>query len=244
MKLITLNTWGGRRHDDLISFLKREAGTTDVFCLQEVLHEAAGKVRQYTENHVDLLRDIRAVLPEHAVYFHPYIADFYGQAMFVRSTSQPVKVEDIFVYEFRGYDPDDLARSARNVQIATFDAPKKFSIVNFHGLWNGKGKGDSSERLEQSRKIIETLKSIEGEIILCGDFNLNPDTESLAIIEAAGLRNLVKEFGITSTRTSFYKKEGKFADYVMVSKGIKVKDFKVLPDEVSDHAPLMLDFDV
>ncbi|HEU0081016.1 MAG TPA: hypothetical protein VFQ72_03260 [Candidatus Paceibacterota bacterium] len=32
--------------------------------------------------------------------------------------------------------------------------------------------------------------------------------------------------------------------YVFVSPGIKVKEFKVLPDVVSDHAPLFLDFEV
>jgi len=30
----------------------------------------------------------------------------------------------------------------------------------------------------------------------------------------------------------------------MVSEGVNVKDFRVLPDEVSDHAPLMLDVDL
>jgi endonuclease/exonuclease/phosphatase family metal-dependent hydrolase len=43
---------------------------------------------------------------------------------------------------------------------------------------------------------------------------------------------------------SFYEKPEKFADYMFVSKGIAVRDFQVLPDEVSDHAPLFLDFDL
>ena len=64
------------------------------------------------------------------------------------------------------------------------------------------------------------------------------------MIEATGMRNLIKEYNITSTRTSFYKKPVRFADFVFVSKDIKVNDFKVLPDEVSDHAPLFLDFEV
>ena len=32
-----------------------------------------------------------------------------------------------------------------------------------------------------------------------------------------------------------------FADYIFVSKDIKVKDFKVLPDEVSDHLALSIE---
>ena len=56
------------------------------------------------------------------------------------------------------------------------------------------------------------------------------------------MRNLVKEYEITSTRTSFYKKsEDKHADYIFVSNGIEVKDFRVLPEEVSDHSALYLE---
>ena len=83
----------------------------------------------------------------------------------------------------------------------------------------------------------------ERNIILAGDFNLNPDTQSIKMIEEFSLKNLIKEFSITDTRTSFYKKENRFADYIFVSPDICVKNFKVLPDEVSDHAPLYLEID-
>ncbi len=35
---------------------------------------------------------------------------------------------------------------------------------------------------------------------------------------------------------------GRFADYVFVSPGVDVRAFRVPLDEVSDHAPLMLEF--
>ncbi len=77
--------------------------------------------------------------------------------------------------------------------------------------------------------------------ILCGDFNLKPDTESMKILEK-DMDNLIKIYKITSTRTSLYPKEEKFADYILTSKEIVLNKFEVLPDEVSDHAPLLLDF--
>ncbi len=40
--------------------------------------------------------------------------------------------------------------------------------------------------------------------ILCGDFNLMPDTKSIEILET-GMQNLVKNYNVTSTRSSFYK---------------------------------------
>ena len=116
-------------------------------------------------------------------------------------------------------------------------------IFNFHGLWNGQGKTDTEDRLRQSENIINFLKTLSGEIILCGDFNLRPDTESIKIFEDFGLKNLIKDYNIKSTRTSFYEKEEKFADYIFVSAGVRVMEFKVLPEEISDHAALYLDFE-
>jgi endonuclease/exonuclease/phosphatase family metal-dependent hydrolase len=92
--------------------------------------------------------------------------------------------------------------------------------------------------------IVNFMNLFDCPKILMGDFNLLPDTESIKIIEAAGLRNLIKEFGITETRTELYKKKLRFADYAFVSPEIKVKDFKVLPDVVSDHSPQYLDFEI
>jgi endonuclease/exonuclease/phosphatase family metal-dependent hydrolase len=90
------------------------------------------------------------------------------------------------------------------------------------------------------------MKKISGPKIICGDFNILPDTESVAILEN-GMRNLVKEFAIESTRTPLYRHynnpdEPNFADYVFVSPDVNVMKFTVLPDVVSDHSPLLLEF--
>jgi len=116
------------------------------------------------------------------------------------------------------------------------------TICNFHGHWKPHtNKEDLPERIEQSKKIVEFLKPEKSKKILCGDFNLAPHTQSIRILED-GMRNLVKEYGITSTRSHYYTKDGKFADYILVSPEVEVKDFKVLPDVVSDHLPLYLEF--
>jgi endonuclease/exonuclease/phosphatase family metal-dependent hydrolase len=56
------------------------------------------------------------------------------------------------------------------------------------------------------------------------------------------MTNLVTKFGVTSTRSSHYLKEEKFADYILVSPHVEVNDFQVLQEEVSDHLPLLLEF--
>jgi hypothetical protein len=52
-------------------------------------------------------------------------------------------------------------------------------------------------------------------------------------LEEEGLRNLIAEHAVTSTRTSLYPRVERFADYVFVSAGVDVFEFGALPDEVS-----------
>ena len=51
--------------------------------------------------------------------------------------------------------------------------------------------------------------------------------------------NLVKAYGITSTRSLLYKRPDRFADYVLVSPEVQVEHFQVLDEVVSDHLPLL-----
>ncbi len=253
MKILTLNTWGGRAgREGLLNFLKRESETVDVFCLQEVWSApyehlegtSAGGLAISNQNVMTYgMQDISAVLSEYEYFFHPHLEENYGLLMLVKKGNTVIGSGDVFVHKERGYVPQgDVGHHARNIQFVTLEQNgKQRTIINFHGLWNGKGKGDSDDRLEQSRRIVAFIQTLPGEVVLCGDFNLLPDTESIRILEHSGLRNLVREYNVTSTRTTLYSKAEKFADYIFVSRGLTVKDFRVLPDEVSDHAPLVVE---
>jgi exonuclease III len=257
MRIISLNTWGGRAgKEKLLTFFKTHADTTDIFCLQEIWSApyeylegrlAGGLEMNHDEIMVYGLQEISAVLPNHVAFFRPHHGDHYGLLTFVHKNFAVVEEGELFVYKHKGYVPEgDVGNHARNIQyitVGTLAGP--ITVVNFHGLWTGngpgKGKKDSPERLEQSKRILEFTGKTKNPFVLCGDFNLLPDTESIRKFEDAGLRNLIKEFGVTSTRTSFYTKPQKFADYVFISKDINLKNFKILPDEVSDHAPMLIE---
>jgi endonuclease/exonuclease/phosphatase family metal-dependent hydrolase len=163
-------------------------------------------------------QEISEILARHKYFFHPHFMENYGLMMLVKNDIEVVASGDVFVHKYQGYIPKeaDIGHHARNIQYVTFlHDDSKCTVINFHGLWNGKGKGDSEDRLEQSRKIVAFVKELEGGVILCGDFNLLPDTKSIKILEDAELRNLIKEYGVTSTRTSYYSKPEKFADYIL-----------------------------
>ncbi len=258
MKLITLNTWGGRAgRESLLNFFKNYADM-DVFCLQEIWSapyenlegsSAGGLTIDHKQIMTNGMQDIQKTLSGHLSYFRPHHLDNYGLFMLVKNNLTVTGDGEVFVYKYKGYVPEgDVGGHARNIQYVTVEVNgKALTIINFHGLWDpgaGKGKTDTEDRINQSKKIVEFLKTLSHDFILCGDFNLLPNTESVAILEKFGLRNMIKEYAITSTRTSFYPKPEKYADYIFVSKSIEVKNFQVLPEEVSDHSVLFIEIDI
>ncbi len=253
MKIITLNIWGGRAgKEKLLEFFDDQKNSVDIFCLQEVWSApydhmegriAGGVGLANAQIMVHGLQEITKTLSNFNAFFRPHHGDHYGLLMLVNNTLQILEEGEIFVYKHKGFVPEgDLGGHGRNIQYVKLQSQNGIiNIINFHGLWNGKGKTDSHDRIVQSQKISDFIKDLKGKIILCGDFNLLPDTQSIKILENAGLKNLIKEYNLTSTRTSYYNKPEKFADYILVSSQVVVKEFKVLPDEVSDHAPLIIE---
>jgi len=254
MKIITLNTWGGRAGSKkIIDFLKTHKNNIDIFCLQEIWssphkdldgYNAGGLPIDHGNIMVNGKQDISRLLEKHHSFFCPHFGDNYGLLMMYKKDLKIVDKGELFVHKEKGYIPEgDLGNHARNIQYITFeDAGRLNTVINFHGLWNGKGKIDSEDRITQSKNILKFINSLSRDVIFCGDFNLLPNTKSLLMFEESGLTNLVRKYRVKSTRTSYYKKSEKFADYILISKDIKVKDFRVLPDEVSDHAPLYLEY--
>lgn len=253
MKLISLNTWGGRAgKEKLLAFFLAHKDV-DIFCLQEIWsapyehlegHPAGRLNIEHSKIMVYGMQEISALLENHTAYFKPHHLDNYGLMMLVKNDLDVISEGDVFVYKDRGHIPEgDIGFHARNVQFATIATKNgNRSILNFHGLWNGVDKSDSDERLLQSDRIIQFMKTLSNPYVMCGDFNLLPNTQSIKKLEDFGLRNLIKENNVSSTRTSFYTKAEKFADYIFVNEGITVEDFRVLPDVVSDHSPLYLEF--
>jgi exonuclease III len=268
VRIETINIWGGRLYEPLNDFISDQSVNVDIFCLQEVFDTTSERkitgethpVANLLDIHPDELPDrangfteFSRILPDHKGFFRPTLfrrdhsgeVDFdlrYGLAAFVRKSLIVLDEGEISVYDRDESVNIDNRNHSRNMQYLVIEMNgTEVTIGNLHGLWTGGGKGDTDARLEQSRRVKTFLDSRKSPKILCGDFNLLPDTESLRILED-GMVNLVKEYGITSTRSEYYTKPEKFADYIFVSPDVEVKDFRVLPDPVSDHLPLLLEF--
>jgi exonuclease III len=258
MKLICLNTWGGKLYNPLINFIKKHSKDTDFFCFQEVF-KTSSNVKLREERRINLYYELSKVLINHKGHFVPVLYNYilfssykvihtsfnlsHGLSIFVKKDLIIDSAGDFFVYgDGNSFNPKNLNTIPRKLQYITFtNGVKKFTICNLHGIWLKEDKGDSSSRLEQSKKIQQFLDKQKGEKILCGDFNLNINTKSIKILEE-DMKNLIKEYKIPTTRNKYFPGDEKFADYVFVSPGVKVTSFMVPDIEVSDHLPLILKF--
>lgn len=241
VKILSLNIWGGNQGKTLLSFIDAHK-EADVFCFQEVYKKAPYRIST-DENivNLDIFSDIQAVLSDHKGFFRPVVEGIYGLATFVRKDIDILGEGEVTIHETLNYSGRGPTHS-RILQWVNchHSGSHPYSIMNIHGLWNGLGKSDTPSRIAQSNKIRNFIDKISIPKILCGDFNLEPNTESILIISDK-MRNLIKEYEINSTRTNLYSKPIKHADYMFISPNVSVKIFKVLPDIVSDHAPLLLE---
>jgi endonuclease/exonuclease/phosphatase family metal-dependent hydrolase len=247
MKIISLNTWMGIVCEPLTAFFRMHKDV-DIFCLQEVYKNAEGKAKPHPEYDVDfnLFTHLSELFADtHEGYFEPTIGDYYGIAIFVKKGIEVAEHGGAFIYENPNeeedvkHDPGNHNRRLQFIRITHTGA--SLMIVNVHGMYKGGQRHeDIPERIEQSKRIRAFLAEHPGRFVMAGDFNLDIKTEALTILDD-GYQNLVREYGISSTRTRFYPKDDLYADYAIVSPEVSVTDFKVLPDLVSDHAALLIE---
>lgn len=260
MKLISLNIWGGQAYAPLMDFVCTHAPDTDIFCFQEVLSSPldSAEIEKIEKIQINILGDLVKALPEFDHYFAPEQEGFdlaevtdldvsFGQATFIKKTHKVESTGSVFVWRNINEGTDRFTIPANFLFTRLRKDGKKFTIANIHGVALPGDKLDNPDRIAQSQKIIDFFSKEEGGKIICGDFNLLPETQSVKMLEDAGLMSLIRIYNIQETRNKlspFYGKPEyqKFADFTFVSKEAEVKKFEVPYVEVSDHLPMILEF--
>jgi len=249
MKLISLNTWGCRITEPVFEFIHNNSMSVDIFCFQEILKGGKGKTGRGEIK--SAYEDIQHLLPNHIAYFSEYgeggyysesskNLDFkYGIACYVRSDLKQSFGQGIALYDQTKKWSDYSGRCAAGTALAV--EVEDYAIINLHGLWQGSIKEDTEAKIEQSRKIIDLAEKIKRRKIICGDFNLLPTTESIQMLGDT-YNDLIEEYTIRDTRSSLYTGELRYSDYAFVDKDISVNDFSVPNMIVSDHLPLIIEF--
>ena len=180
------------------------------------------------------------------------VKDFGGnveQGTQVLSRYPICSADNKFYYENYkvGYDAKYFKEKdwARSILTAIISMPnnKKIKIIDVHGIWNLTRMGDD-RTVAQSEFIIAELLRDKMPTIVAGDFNLLPESQSIKML-GRYLTNLSVEYKLKTTRPkSDDDKKCMVVDYIFVTNDIKVKDFTAVDTDVSDHLPLVLDFDI
>ena len=267
MQVMCLNGWGGKLHGVLLPYLAETR--PDVLCLQEVVHtpEAPREWLTYRDgDHIlpqraRFFAEVAAALPDHASVFCPAaqgvlwdgqvsVPSQWGLATFVHKSLVIIGQTQGFVHKdfsADGYGAHPRSRSAHAVRLCDPASDRRVTVAHMHGLRDLGGKHDTPARAALARRFADlALRTAQpgDAVVACGDFNVQPGSETLRILRDHGLNDLVTGRGHDGTRTSHYTKPGRFADYMTVSADLAEAPFQVVRDpEGSDHCPLLLTID-
>jgi endonuclease/exonuclease/phosphatase family metal-dependent hydrolase len=99
-------------------------------------------------------------------------------------------------------------------------------------------------RKKQIEEIAKHVKLVRGPVILAGDFNTaDGEKEIRKLLKQTGLNHKFWSNGGTSlTYPTWHPR--KRLDYVLASEDVHVKNYEVLDVHLSDHLPVLVDFEV
>jgi endonuclease/exonuclease/phosphatase family metal-dependent hydrolase len=243
MRLVVLNIWGGNLLDKLVDFVSEQTDSTHIFCFQEVIDSKKDVTDLGYQYRGRTLRTLKEQLRGFKPYFtEPYTSFGERLATFVRNDIQVRENNWETLVRQQKTGEYSIGSNLQYVTMKTGDS--EFLVANVHGFWIKGNNGDTTERIDQSKKITNVLTRFKEPKILCGDFNLAPDTKSIAMLEGS-MNNLTKKYAIETTRSNLAEKsKGRIVDYVFVSPDIDVRDFKIVDSKASDHLALRLDFQI
>jgi endonuclease/exonuclease/phosphatase family metal-dependent hydrolase len=243
MKLLQLNAWTLRLSGRVAEMINQES--PDMIALQEIPESdiAIGFSPSLTEFMNRVRFRHRYYSPVYGFRFMSGIVDF-GNAVISNLTlhnKQTVFTNLEYKTNF-SLDEDDY--NIRNFQhvIAEDENGTKFHLINHHGYHIPEHKKGNDFTLKACQQIADYALKLEGPVIITGDFNLEPGSDSIVIIET-NFRNLTVEYGLKTTRNNLTHKS-EVCDYIFVNDSVVVKDFYVSRVVASDHQGLVLDFEV
>lgn len=252
-------------NDKLSTFLSAEH--SEIVCLQEVTRSVDGRAKPENASYDTINTTLHTL---EYIFYAPiwvlnriYLENFHGKDAFdfshgglmefgnyIRSKYKIIKGQNMFVENHFTYVtdwskwPDEDYRGVQVTDLEVKDG-RMLRILNYHGIWS-KNKSGNERTLEACRKIKKLALEVNYPSIICGDFNLFPNTESIRQFDDEFV-NLLNKYEINTTRpeaNELSNEKRNVVDYIIVSKDIKVSDFKVLKSDVSDHLPLVLDFEI
>lgn len=240
----------------------------DIVCLQEVtrkvgpkvddgfikiesIYQATGKLEQTQLDPIWIIRDfVKSDFHGHQDFSFEF-GDWLELGLLTRTKYRIKSSKLIFVAgkltkqtDWSNWPKVDN-RAVQVTDLAISGSISNLRLINYHGFWS-QDKLDSPRAIKANRRILELANDVNYPVIVVGDFNLFPDTRAMNLFSPA-LESLVDTYEIKTTRpgdNELSHEKRNVIDYVWISRGIKVLDFQVPKVPVSDHLPLILDFEL
>lgn len=244
IKYVSLNSWyGGKLFDEMVAFLEQE--NPDIIALQEVYD---GKDSTLPRNY-RCFDELLSILPLKYGHFAPAFNDHRADGVIVQGNAilsrWPITSSKVVFYD-EPYDPqyteieERFPFTPRNLEIVDIQLPgTTITVANTQGIWGLDG-GDSPRRLAMSEMILAELQA-KSNVILSGDFNIKPDTQTIRNLEQH-YTNVFKD-ELISTFNMKHKENPGYAtavvDMAFVSPSFTVKEHYCSDADVSDHLPLV-----
>lgn len=244
MKLFQLNIWGGRLDLAPINLIKQH--NPDIINLQEVYSSGSAGANPLNTReviHEELSYPSDYYSPVMGCNFSKFYTDF-GNLVLAKQpfrSTRTVFTEGAYNGNFVPGEDDYNIRCFQHVEIDLNG--ESLHVINYHGYHVHGNKNGNEKTFKHCQMIADYIATLTGKIVLSGDFNLAPGSESIAVLNKS-LRNLISEFSVESTRNYLAKPASQPVpvDYIFVSNDVEVKHFEVSPEVVSDHAALILEF--
>lgn len=258
MKLLSLNTAGATQEGGFYDYISSLLGEVDIFCFQEVFKSEYYGTDIKERGDMQMYEKLKQILKEYNAVFlkkssgRDFISKVnfqveHGLAVFFKKN---IQIQDhkecfsIFPSEIQ-HPVEGMINCQKAICLLN---GKSVLIMNYHGPAQPGNKLDTDERIAVSEKLKQIWEEDGSQYkILCGDFNLMPETQSIKILDEISI-NLIKKYNIQNTRNEIswakYNNKQRFADFCFVSENIEVKNFEVPYNLASDHLPMVLDFDI
>jgi endonuclease/exonuclease/phosphatase family metal-dependent hydrolase len=241
---VQLNAWGGRLEHLIEDFLKDSQ--PGIICLQEAISFSTAP---RSGLFITLEQMERELGYQHSAFGPVFSFDYMnGVAKFGNAILSRLPIlshETVFTHlehtdNFVWGDPGNNARNFVHAEIEIDGRP--CHVISHHGFWIPDHKRGTADTEDQIRQIHDYVQRLDGPVIVTGDFNLVPESQSLHPLNSL-LRNLSVDAALATTRNQLTSKT-EVCDYIFVNDAVKVKDFKASDKLVSDHQALVLEFEL
>ncbi len=241
MKILQLNVWMGKIEGNLRRFL--EQNDFDLICMQEVMasDDTATHLSRLCFDRDQIISASRLPYSFFSPNWRSRLAD--GHLMLGNLILSRFPFTSTTTEFTSGSFQDDMILGEKvgnnlNLQIVEFE--NGLTVVNHHGFWRPNPIGDQ-ETIAAFEHVANLVRPLSGPLVMAGDFNIIHDSPAFRPLDF--LRDLTDEYHIETTLSGIKVADPVACDHILVNDQIKIQDFQVLPDLVSDHLAVVAEFE-